>query len=554
MLNSNPIKLTENQTIAVRVKSPDGDFFNTDITLEYGKPPSIQLMLEIENELTAHPYKDDYRGNHYIMSNFYDRSFINHATFKYLFFGKANKDQIKEVNFAFPELSSYFQQELRYQLDREANITGKLKIEPLEARINSLGLSAKINQGYVLKRNDDNAGFLFQNTMHFSFESDTALSFSDIEKLMYKSIALITWVTGYSLSPDSITVSDGHETAYLYLPLVKKITKYDVSFSKCFMNLNFLRERFQTICNNYFEKQEIFEDIWSRTLPLFEFRGVMEYEVMLYASVLDRYFTHQVSKLELFKDQNYDSYFSKVKDFLNNSEDFKAILEGSDLMGELDVKGLFSNAGDKNFIQKQKAYFKHIQGDNLKIFIGKGDFYNIKDIRDRAAHGAKEGFETNDVYKYLCKVKLLTMYLIYDDLGIKEEDFFKIISKSYYPAVIGCELDRYLLDMATGQTILISLERREREKFDNLNTKVKVFQKKRNGYIFDSELSDAVSNYFSENEKIKFDPSTRIYSHKEYVQSLLSQRGSDLAVQYYHRIYLQEKSSKALINSVVIIS
>ncbi len=59
--------------------------------------------------------------------------------------------------------------------------------------------------------------------MYFSFESDTALSFQDIENLMYESISLLTWVTGYPISPDSIEVSDGDKYAYLYLPVVKKL-------------------------------------------------------------------------------------------------------------------------------------------------------------------------------------------------------------------------------------------------------------------------------------------------------------------------------------------
>lgn len=188
MVDSNPIKLTENQKISVKVKSSKGDFFNTDISLEYGRPPSIQIMLEGEKELTAHPYRDDHRGDYY-MSDFYDHSFTNHALFKYLFFGKANKDQIKKVYFTFPELSSYFHQELDYAIDNEVNISGNLKIEPLEVRINNLGLSVKIHQGYKLKSNDDHTGFSFKNIMYFSFESDTALSFQDIENLMYESIS-----------------------------------------------------------------------------------------------------------------------------------------------------------------------------------------------------------------------------------------------------------------------------------------------------------------------------------------------------------------------------
>ena len=76
------------------------------------------------------------------MSDFYDHSFTNHALFKYLFLEKLIKIKLK-VYFTFPELSSYFHQELDYAIDNEVNISGNLKIEPLEVRINNLGLSVK---------------------------------------------------------------------------------------------------------------------------------------------------------------------------------------------------------------------------------------------------------------------------------------------------------------------------------------------------------------------------------------------------------------------------
>lgn len=552
MVDSNPIKLTENQKISVKVKSSKGDFFNTDISLEYGRPPSIQLKLEGEKELAAHPYRDDHRGDYY-MSDFYDHSFINHALFKYLFFGKANKDQIKKVYFTFPELSSYFHQELDYTLDNEINISGNLKIEPLEVRINNLGLSVKIHQGYNLKSNDDHTGFSFKNIMYFSFESDTALSFQDIENLMYESISLLTWVTGYPISPDSIEVSDGDKYAYLYLPVVKKLKKYDVSFPKSFMNINFFREYFSTICISYFEKKEIFKSIWSRTLPLFDFTGVLEYEVMLFASILDKYFSYQVDKFHKVTSKDYSKYISKVDQFFKENDAFKEILAGTDLADTLEAKALFPKKKRLTFNEKKEIYFNHIGEERLKIFINNDDFKNIKAIRDRAAHGSPEKLDTDIVYKYLWKVKLLTMYFIYMDLGIKEDDFFKMISITFHPIALNCEKDKFSLDIATDKTILIELEQAEKEKLINLSTKVNVFYKKENSYFFNSEFSEMASNYFSEDVITEIDPS-RIYSHEKYIQSLLNQREIDLKTRYYQMIYLQENNSKTMINNVIIIS
>lgn len=552
MVNPNPIKLTEDQKISVKVKSSNGEFYNTDIKLEYGRHPSIQLKLdEGEESLIVHPTKDDHRGDYYI-SDMYSNSPLHYRVFKYLFFGKANKDQIKKVSFTVPELSSYFHEELDYTLDDNANISGNLKIEPLEARIDNLGLSIKIDQGYNLKTNDDHTGFSFTNIMCLSFESDTALSFQEIENLMYKSTSLLTWITGYPISIESIEVFDEDKNAYLYLPVVKKVKKYNLSSRKSFMNRFFLRENFHTICSNYFEKKEIFEKIWSRTIPLFDFTGVLEYEVMLYASILDKYFSYQVQKFHKVNSQNYSEYISKIDEFFKENDNFKKIFEGTDFLEKIEAKNLFPRNKRPSLREKQELYFKHIGEDNLKIIINSEDFKYIKKIRDRAAHGLEESLDSETVYKYLWKVKILTMYFIYMDLGIKEDDFFIMISQTLHPIIMNCEIDKHLLDLATGRTILIELGEQEKEKMKKLNTKINVFDKKDDGYFFNSEFSQMANDYFSQSVITEIN-SSRIYSHEKYIQSLINQNDRNLKTTYYQAVYFQENNAKKLINNVVIL-
>ena len=237
---------------------------------------------------------------------------------------------------------------------------------------------------------------------------------------------------------------------------------------------------------------------------------------------------------------------------MRNSDDFKALLEGTDLIQKLDVKNLFPKAEDKTFMQKQKAYFKHLGEDKFKIFIKKGDFFHIKSIRDRAAHGSQETLDTDTVYKYLWKVKLLTMYFIYMDLSIKEADFLKMVSITFHPIAMKCEIDKYLLDLATDRTILLKLEQGEKAKLENLSTKINVFDKKEDTYFFNSEISQMASNYFSEDVITEIDPS-KFYSYEKYVQSLINKQDIDLKTKYYSEAYLDEKKGKKLLNNVIIL-
>ncbi|WP_461196868.1 ApeA N-terminal domain 1-containing protein [Acinetobacter pittii] len=548
----NPIKLNESKTIPVKIQHPDGEVAYTNIQLVYGKIPQIDLRGDIqEKDIIVHAINDSVSDTYYI-SGIQKQNFFSPSFFEYLFIGNADKDNLKKIYFTVPELSSYFHRELNYDIDNDANISGNLKINPLEAKIESLGLSIEIHQGYSLQSNEDHTGFSFKNIIYFSFESETSLTFQNIKKLMYKVIGLLTWVTGYPVSIDSITVSDKIKDSYLYLPLVKKTKNYDVSFPKSFMPIHVFRTYFQTLCTNYFDKKEIFEDIWSRTLPLFDFTGVLEYEVMLYASILDKYFSYRFEEFNVETVQNNNIDISKIEEILKNNEDLKKLLKGTNLLEQIDVKKLFSEEEFKSFIYKQKFYFKHIGEENIKIFIKSGDFFHIKSIRDRAAHGSKETLSTDKVLKYLWKTKMLTMYLIYKDLGVSESDFFKIISNTCHPIVMNCEIDKYLLDLKTGKTILIELSDKEIKKIEKLKTEIKVFNEENKNLLFNSDLSQTANEYFLENRINEFDP-LRIYSYEKYIQNLIDKKNLNKTAKYYSEAYIKKKREKKMIQNIVII-
>jgi len=548
----NPIKLNESKTISVKTQYPDGEIAYTDIKLVYGSLPQIHLRGDIqEKNIIVHAIKDNLSDAYYI-SGIQKQSFFSPSFFEYLFVGNADKDNLKIIYFTVPELSSYFHRELNYDIDNDINISGNLKIDPLEAKIESLGLSLKIHQGYSLQSNEDHTGFSFKNIIYFSFESESSLSFPKIRELMYKVIGLLTWVTGYPISIDSIAVSDKVKEGYLYLPLVKKTKTYDVSFPKSFMPTYFFRTYFQTICNNYFDKKEIFEDIWSRTLPLFDFTGVLEYEVMLYASILDKYFSYRFEQLNTEKTQNNNIDLSKIEKILKNNEDLKKIFEGTNFLDKIDVKKLLSEEEFKSFIYKQKFYFKHIGDENIKIFIKSGDFFHIKSIRDRAAHGSKEILSTDNVLKYLWKTKMLVMYFIYKDLGVSESDFFKIISNTCHSIFTNCEIDKYLLDLITGKTILIELSDKEIKKIEKLEIEIKVFDEKNKNLLFNSDLSQTANDYFLENRINEFDPS-RIYSYEKFIQNLIDKKNLNKTAKYYSEAYIKKKRERKMIENIVII-
>ena len=138
------------------------------------------------------------------------------------------------------------------------------------------------------------------------------------------------------------------------------------------------------------------------------------------------------------------------------------------------------------------------------------------------------------------------------DLGIKETDFLKMVSITFHPIAMNCEIDKYLLDLATDRTILLKLEQAEKAKLEKLSTKINVFDKKEDTYFFNSEISQMASNYFSEDVITEIDPS-KFYSYEKYVQSLINKQDIDLKTKYYSEAYLDEKKGKKLLNNVIIL-
>ena len=166
-----------------------------------------------------------------------------------------------------------------------------------------------LHQYYRLSNTSTKNGFQFTSSMNLVFEFENAITFSEIEKYLYKSRNLFTWITGFPIKVSKIEVSDGENRGTLYIPTVKDTSEHDLSYPNSFMLAGRLRDHFVKICESYFVKNTFeFENIWSRTIPLYNFNGVLEYETMLYTAILDKYCSYKVDQLNLDTMLDEDEY------------------------------------------------------------------------------------------------------------------------------------------------------------------------------------------------------------------------------------------------------
>lgn len=561
------LNLKQNDTVAVKFLNPVNNKSEilADLQLEYGRFPVLELhndtvsvdmrkvdLIEVTSIKSGSARK-------YSLISLEDNGV--ESICKYVYTGKADINNLHKVSFSIPELAPYFSNELSYKLDKDVNLTGSLKIEPMEAIVllESQSLTIKVHQNYELKQFENKNGFGFTNRMCISFESNRNLSFDDIENMMYKATKLFTWVTGFPVTVDKVDVFDNHHSGHLYIPSLVHNQKYDTSYPKSFMSHSIFRKNYKTICHHYFGvNSTTFDDIWSRTIPLFDFSGVLEYELMLFASVLDKYFSMKVKELSLekkLKQEEYTAFISRLHSNLLNDSELCSLVTDEALTDYITLSSLnkaIPNTSLNTFNKKAKTFLRHIGKDCTDIFINDSELFDIKSIRDRAAHGEFEKFPTTKTIKLLWKLKTLTMYLIYRDLGISDDIFLKSFSTTLHPIRLNCNFNHFKLDYKIGRATVIRLDKKNLEEFQNYTRSNHVFWLRGDQWIFDKSLSSAVTNYFTDPSKPYFkDGGYR--SHHEYVQAEVDRTAPSFKAKFCSHAYLVTKQKETSLHSVTII-
>lgn len=494
--------LKDSKKITVKSKALSSTYGTLE--LNWGKYPLISgeygPLLGPSNKVTLTSVGES-QGTRYIASG------ISHGSCRFIYHGEMNEDEATKVYFSIPELASYFHHELSYKIDENGSLLGDVKIPQLAASFELEGesVTTKLVQGYTLGATPSNNGIQFIHEFLVCFEKQTPFTFPDIEKFLYNTTNLYTWLTGYPVTIDEIILSDGDKRGALYIPTVRQDTKFDHTRPYSFIPTNLLSSNFESIHTHYFNihKGE-FANIWGRTIPLFAFSGMLEYEILLYVSILDRYFSHRVSSLSL----------------------------GDDL---------------DTFNKKAKAYLNYIGRDCTNIFISRRDIYDAKSIRDRAAHGAAENFPSDRVYHLLSKIKCLVMYLILKDLGFNDDTFLEVMDRTRYPIFRGSGINRYKLDVQLGKATVIRLSNVDIMKFNENFFHGRVFWRKGELWGYDCKLSEMLHGYyFSPNlhEKNEF---------KSTVDYIKSKVGENYNIRYVEPVYLLNKNNAERIYDAYII-
>ncbi|WP_110574908.1 HEPN domain-containing protein [Marinomonas alcarazii] len=492
----------------------------------------------------------------YLLSQALNSGTYTNKLFRYVYSGKADATKLKKVYFTFPELAAYFNTEISRNLEQNGDLSGNVTIEPMEATVlkDTQYMKIGLYQYYQLSDTSTNDGFKFTSSMTLVLEFENSINFSDIEKYLYKATNLFTWVTGFPVKVSKIEVSDGENGGSLYIPTVKDTSEHDLSHPNGFMLAFRLREHFVEICESYFVKNTFeFENIWSRTIPLYNFNGILEYETMLYAAILDKYCSYKVDQLNLnstLDEDEYNELTSKLSALISGETDLhrtfsKGIL--NDLSNIRVLREILPNRSVATFNQKVKRYLNYIGRHVTEVFLSSDDLYLIKKVRDRAAHGEVEQFSTDEVSKIYWKLRMLVTYLIYKDLGLSDDDFLEIISFGFNPLSLNCEVDKFKLDTKLKEAITLPVSEQVFSELSSNHGVNLVLIRVENLYEVQKEYTIKLSNYFSI-ERIK---DAKISRLDEYVKTLLE--NPKLEAKYTGNAYVTHKGKSHNLHSIVLV-
>ena len=545
--------LNENLELNVRIlESKYGK-----LKINYGNIPTLSYVdnysHNIDKDVIQVEDLTDLSLNKYLLSGPINSENNLDKLFKYVYSGKAETNKIKTVYFTFPELGAYFNKEISKHLNKKGDLSGNVTIEPMETTLhaNEQVIKVKLQQSYGFSELSTKDGFMFTSSMNLVFEFEKIITFTDIEKYMVKSESLFTWITGFPIKASKITVSDGENTGTLYIPTVKNTSEYDLSYPKSFMQVPRLRNNFGKICNSYFIKNTFeFKNIWSRTIPLYNFDGVLEYEVMLYASILDKYCSYKLDKLNLnsaLNDDEYNEFTSKFSALISENEKLSNTFSKKifpDLRDPETVKRILPNRSIATFNQKVKTYLTHIHNGVTDVFISKDDLYSIKGIRDRAAHGEIENIDRNEVYKKYFKLRMLIIYLIYKDLGVSDNEFLHIIYSGRNSLILNCDIDKFKLDCKLKMEISLPVSK---PVFDELSSTLKI----NIVIVRDGNLYNADKAYTTMLNTFLRDKSSKIKFNDEYIQTFLND--SKLKAKYHNKVYVVHKGKHHPLHGVILV-
>lgn len=304
------------------------------------------------------------------------------------------------------------------------------------------------------------------------------ITFDEAKKISFKIKNFFSIIFGTSLSIKYISLgnNEGEYSPFYFTSLYFDNDTIDHPTDTLITHPSYVEKKdWQVMLNNFFSERNTieFEEIWTRFISLYSYKGYWEFKILGYASILDVYSQKLV-------DEKKETKIPKQKMKQLKMELTSFLAEKAKLLGINDPEhhkiinsfgsyiDSFKNTLNPTFKERYLYALNLIDKDFLSVInFTEQDFNLIKRIRDAAAHGKpvkiyteerKDSLDINKVLILVNKLIILLSSLAFKKLGIEERHFAKMIVHSHNKIKINSALDELKLDVYSEDAKVINVD------------------------------------------------------------------------------------------------
>lgn len=215
-----------------------------------------------------------------------------------------------------------------------------------------------------------------------------------------------------------------------YSPVERKASRNSRFLYECFIQQQDIHDRWEPILNGYFNS-DYREISWTRLAGMQRYEGFWEYRALGYISLLDKYVTQRYEETK----PPSGCLSKEVKNKLNEAICLHSPHLNRELSGAI-LNNLVNAFEIKSFAKKYQHAIDKSDQDIMKIInISRKDFRQIKEVRDKIAHGdgidlSELSFERSQII--VNKIILLMTYWAFMDLGLANKDFLRCLDTTFH--------------------------------------------------------------------------------------------------------------------------
>lgn len=305
--------------------------------------------------------------------------------------------------------------------------------------------------------------YIIHEHTRFVFERDCGFSVFELKEKSFELSSLLSVLTANPISITSVWI--GFDAVRSPLPIYfsafKKVDRGASSgafWLSCLAQRESLDEKWQLVFDRYYGSA-FRKTTWIRLAGMQRYEGFWEFNIFGYVSLLDEYVS---SYSALYGQIAPKPENVKVEKFIRRVKGIKPPLDVGQIESlSLLAESVFRVRRELTFRDKYDYAIGLTDKDVLSVVsLTSEDFFLIKKIRDKVAHGNTPdltGGSYQGIHCIVEKIALLITYWAHNDLGFSASDFLASLRYTHNKLSFNPRINKVHLDRVTGSAKFISV-------------------------------------------------------------------------------------------------